>query len=1098
MITVAVLLLQIALVGATVAGTATGGDEDRLPSGYLTVFQDDFESGVLDPAKWVYWEGMWSTDNVVTNPSGGTFFGDERYLTESPKASDFGSPRDDNGNEGRYYPDQRVMIETAWIDLRNLTQPRLEFSHMYDIPSPGDGALVYVMTDHDQEWTLVEPDTPYPEDTGWSGTVQAKVNVAFRLDEYADERIRIGFYFSSSPDGIEGDGWKIDNIQVGGRSGSQLADLRLGNTRILLDGYPIQAAVAGDVLEFNMTVLNEGRAHAPAFVVAAYTGHPLTDSIEIGHQVILEGLSMGTSTVVNMRWVAINGNYKIYVVIDGTNQIPEENENNNDRRIDLAVDDASSGDIALTGMHFQADGATIHGAGVGDLISIVATLSNVGTSVVSTPMVVRALDGSPDGEIIGDIQPKYNGIEPGGVRTIDITWRPLAGDHTIYLTVSPQDPGLMLDFNNRNNVTWSDLLVTDDPDVDLTVEEMYFLMEGSVTTLASEGESVHIVATVANDGAGTFHGALEVGIYRGDPDAGGVTIGQDLVIANIGPEDTITIEFDWRVDLGTHAITIFVDPDNLVYEANEYNNQRSKGLTVTRLPLPDLTLASMDLLLNGIILDPVVGTNEGANVEVNITVWNSGNEKTKSPIVTSLFLGNPEMGDELAIGTFSVPEGLNPDEVFVHSLYWTAEKPKQKGKIPILFVQVDSEKIEPEVTEFNNLELRPLKVGVKLPDLTVMSISIADDDKVPVSSMTYGTSIDITVKTINIGTDTSFQVAQLSLFLDSVDPGNRIASLATSTMVVGETFTKTVKWSPAPSKVHGGDHIIIAVIDPSNEIEESSDANNNMSAPIFVDANALPNLLLQDMWVTKGDKVVDNLDKGDKATVHLRILNLGEAPLFSSTVVELFHGDPTQGGETVALWPLDELAVNGNVSFEIDWTFEKEAPLMVFIDRNHLVEETNEQDNYGTAEVIVEEEAEGADWLIIGIMLALGVVALLAVTALLRRNPIKPSREAEGSIEEVPVEEAPAEEKAPEEAPAEAPTEEEAPQAEAPEAEAPEAEAPEAEAPEAEAPEAEAPEAEAPEAEAPEEVATAPTCPHCGEDIDTEWILCPFCDKSIK
>jgi len=686
-------------------------------------------------------------------------------------------------------------------------------------------------------------------------------------------------------------------------------------------------------------------------------------------------------------------------------------------------------------------------------------------------MVVRAHDGSPDGEIIGDIQPKYNGIEPGGIRPIKIPWRPLEGDHTIYLVVMPQDPSMVLDFNDENNITRASLMVTDEPDVDLMVEELYFLMEGAVTTLASQGQSVHIVATIANDGTGNFHGAIEVGIYRGDPDAGGIAIGLELLIADIGPQETITIEFDWRVALGTHAITIFVDPGNMVYESNEFNNQLGKGLTVTRQPLPDLTIASMDLLLNGVPVDPEVGSNEGANVEVNITVWNSGNEKTKSAIVTSLFLGNPEMGDELEVASFTVAEGLNPDEVFVHSLYWTAEKPKQKGKIPILFVQVDTKGIEPEVTEFNNIELRPLTVGIKLPDLTVIEISLTNTDKVPVSSMTYGTSIDITIKTTNIGTDISFRVAQLSLFLDTVDPGNRITAMSTSTMGIGETITKTHNWSPDPSKVKGGDHIIIAVIDPSGEIEESSDANNNLSVPIHIDADALPNLLLQDMWVTKGDRVVDSLDKGDKGTVHLRILNLGEAPLFTSTAVELFHGDPTQGGESVASWPIKDLPVDGNVSFEIDWTFEKNVPLMVFIDRNHMVEETNEQDNFGTAEITVNEETEGADWLIIGVMLALGVVALLAVTALLRRNPTRPRSDVEEPEEDAPVEESP---------------EEDAPVEESPEEDAPAEESPEEDVPEG-----------SPEEEASEEAATAPTCPNCGKELDPAWILCPFCDKPL-
>lgn len=1099
----AVLLLQMALSSSIIVG-ATGEDGgDRLPTGYLTVFQDDFESGVIDTSKWVYWEGPWSTDNVMINPAGGYFTGDDIYLTNSPRENGFGSPLDDNGNGGIYLPSEESMMETGWIDLHDLSTPRLEFSQMYDMPSPGDGAMVFVMTDEDQEWEMVEPDSPYPGSTGWTGTVSAWVQVAIRLDDYAGERIRIGFYFRSSPDGVEGDGWKINTVEVGGRSVAQLPDLRLGNTRILLEGYPVQAAVAGDVLDFNMTVLNEGRAHSGPFIVSAYTDHPLVGGVEIGREVVMDGLAVGTSMTISMRWVAIAGNYDVLIVLDETNEIFEENEKNNLRRIHVDVDDTSSGDVVVWDMHFEADRKVIHGAGVGDLISIVATLENVGTSVVSTPMVVQAFDGPPgDGSgPIGDIQPTFNGLEPGGTRPIDIPWRPLAGDHMVYLLVSPQDPVQMLDFNDMNNITWAEILVTDDPGVDLKVEMVEFSLKGSVTTLANQGDSVHITTVLANDGTAAFQGVMMVDMYRGDPDSGGLKIGEQLAIVDLEPDDTYTMEFDWRVDLGTHAVNIFVDPQNKVYETDEFNNQLGKGLTVTRHSLSDLRVSSMDLLLNGVPLDPEVGTNEGASVEVNITVWNAGNEKTKSPTTTELYLGNPLIDDTKLLGSFMVPEGLNPDEVYVKSIMWVAEKPRQKGDVPILFVEVDSKGVEPEASEFNNLELRPLKVGTKLPDLTVVSVAITDPDGVPVTSMTYGTSVDIIVTTTNIGTDVSFQVAQLSLFLDTTDPSDRIAIISTSTMGIGETIMRKHTWSPDPAEVPGGDHVIIAAIDPVNEIEESSDANNNLTATIHVDADALPNLLLQDMWVTKGDKVIDSIDSGEKATVHLRVLNLGDAPLYTTTAVELFFGDPTQGGEPVASWPLDSLG-NGvdenQVTFEVDWTFRRTAPLMVFIDRNHVVPEINEQDNIGSHQIAVNPEPEGTNWLVIGAVVTIGIVVFLAMTVLLRRNPLRAQEEEEGLDEKPPSAGRPKPEAAKE--PTEGTAEEPGPEtAEEPGPEAAEGPGPETtgEPPSEDAPSEETQEESSSEG-AGEEAVEATTCPSCGEQVDPDWILCPFCDHKLK
>ncbi len=1109
---VATLLLQCALAGPLAMAEPSDGGEHRLPTGYLTIFQDDFEAGVIDRSKWLYWEGSWSTDNIAVNPSGGFYTkDDEIYLTESPYGTEipFGDPLDDNGNDGIYYPDEIAMIETTWIDLHNVTMPRLEFEHMYDIPSPGDGAMVFVITDRDKDWELVEPEFLYPEVTGWSGTMTTWASVTVRLDDYAGQRIRIGFYFRSSPDGVEGDGWKIKDIEVGGKPDQQLPDLKLGNVRVLLDGYPVAAAVAGDVLEFNMTIINEGRASVDAFVVSAYTDHPLGGGDEIGRVVVLDGLSMGMSKIVTMHWIAVPGHYVVRIYVDEANHVPEESEVNNERTIEVNVDDNSAGDMVLTDMRFEADGTPIHGAGVGDLIEIVATIANVGTSMVTIPMVVRAYDGpfTPGTDPIGDVQPRLGGLEAGGERTIRIPWRPLEGVHDITMIVMPQDPSTPLDFNDANNVTSARLDVTDDPGVDLFVEDLHFILDGQVTTQASERDNVHTLAIIGNDGNDPYEGAIEVGVYRGDPDAGGVQVGRQFMIASLDPDETLQVEFDWRAELGTHAITIFVDPDNMIYESDEDNNQLGKGLTVSRRPLPDLAVGSMQLLLNGEELDLQEGTNSGAHVEVNVSVINRGNAKTKSVTMAELYHGNPLLSGKL-LGSFEVPEGLNPDEVHTDSIIWIAEKPKQKSDVPVLFVVVDATGVEHEVDEFNNYDLRPLRVGASLPDLTVITIDITDQAGAPVSSITYGTTITIEVTVTNVGTDVSFQVAQLHIYLDEVDEGKRLANMATSTLGIGEESTKSITWTPVPNKVDGGTHTMIAVVDPINEIEESSDANNQLSSEIHIDGDALPNLLLMDLWVTQGVKTVDRLDEDDTATVHVRVVNMGDAPLFTPAVVEMFHGDPTQGGLPIGNWQITELDVGANITYQADWTFENGMPLMVYIDRNNMVEETNENDNVGTKQVYVEPPAEGANYVVIGAVIGLAILVLVIMIILVGRRPTAPSDEDEVREEppdelSVEVDEEPAEEPEPAEPPAEEPEPAEPP-AEEPEPAEPPAEVPEPAEPPAEEPEPAGPPAEEPEPagppaeEAPEAGPAAGTCPSCGEEVDPAWILCPFCDNTLR
>ncbi|MCK5415619.1 MAG: hypothetical protein KAJ35_09585, partial [Thermoplasmata archaeon] len=493
--------------------------------------------------------------------------------------------------------------------------------------------------------------------------------------------------------------------------------------------------------------------------------------------------------------------------------------------------------------------------------------------------------------------------------------------------------------------------------------------------------------------------------------AGGVLVGKEMLIADIGPDEDLEVEFDWRAELGTHAVTIFVDPGNTIYESDEDNNQLGRGLTVSRRPLPDMTVGSMSLLLNGEELNLAEGTNAGANVEVNISVLNLGTVKTKSVSVTELYLGNPLLGGQL-LGSFEVPEGLNPDEVFVESIFWKAEKPNKKSDTPVLFVRVDSTEVEPEVNEFNNDDLRPLPVGSSLPDLTIISMSITDMNGAPVESITYGNSIRIEVTVTNVGTDVSFQVARVDLYLDDLDEASRFTTISTSTLGIGETVSKSTIWFPNPNKVKGGVHSIIAVVDPVNEITESSDANNDLTGTIYVDGDALPNLLPMDIWVTVGDRTVDRLDQDDKGTIHVRIVNLGNAPLFTPASIELFHGEPTQGGVAVDIWQITELEVGANTTFEKEWTFENDSPLILYIDRNNFVEETNENDNVGTEHVDVEPPPEGANYLVIGIMVGIALLVLLVMTLVIGRRPSgPPSEEEEDELlpEETPEEEAPEE-----------------------------------------------------------------------------------------
>jgi len=1113
MLVASTVLLQAVLLALPLAPLASGSTDgpdggSRATAGQLLVFQDDFASGTIDATKWVHWTGDWSVDNVAWNPAGGIYTGENFYLTESPYANNAGAPLDGNDNGGMYYDNETAMIETSWIDLRDLTAPRLEFKQMHDIPSAGDGALVYVWTAGSEGWAILEPDSGYPSgsSTGWTGKVLAWESITLRLDPYIGSRVRIGFLFKSSLDGVEGDGWMIDDVEVGGRPATTLPDLKFGNTKLYVGGYPVTSAPAGSVVELVINVLNEGKAAAAPFEVTAYTANPLAGGARIGQTVALAGLRVGGTLPVTMRWLAMAGHFKPVVYVDAPNQVPEENERNNVLALSFDSDEPSSGDVGVASMRFDVAGRTVQGAGVGDLVTMVVVLRNYGQGPVTTPMALRAYDGDPaaGGRPVGDEQPQVNALEPGRDRTFYIHWRPLAGNHTVFVGVWPIDPKATIDDNPANNVTSAALEVSDAPPVNLVAQSLQFIVAGRTTTACFEGQDVHVVATVANAGTGPFEGALDVAVYDGDPDSGGREVGRRAFIGELGPSATATIEMDWRGVLGTHAMSLFVDPQNLVYEADEDDNQHISSMTVTRAPLPDLEIASMRLVLNGEPIDPRVGTSEGAQVEVNVTVRNIGNDKTKAPTVTRLYLGNPALGGK-ELGSFNVVEGLNVDEQFTGAITWAAVRPAVKGQTPVLFVLADATEKERETDELNNFDMRPIKVGPPMPDLKVTGMAVRLPDGSKADRITFGVPLRIEVTVRNVGTDISFQAANIEFYLDATEPAGLIGSTATQTLDVGESALRSITWQPDPLKVAGGQHTIIASVDPSHEIPEASDANNEGAVPLYIDADARPNLLVANLEVLAHGRVVDKLTRGDTALVRIQVLNLGQAPLYTPAQVELVQGQLAAGALPMA-WTISAMAVGGNRTFETNWTFTSIEPLTVYLDRANRVRETNENDNIASLDIQVEPPAKGAN--VLGIAAILGAAILLLVLLSLfvtRRAPVPPQEPAPPPM-------APVFEPSPAPVVADVPAEvakQPTPPTPAPAAPAPLPPTPSPPPlptppppPPGPAPLPATVGAPAPGmsegARALPPPPKVPRCPSCGEELDPNWILCPFCDTPLK
>lgn len=111
---------------------------------------------------------------------------------------------------------------------------------------------------------------------------------------------------------------------------------------------------------------------------------------------------------------------------------------------------------------------------------------------------------------------------------------------------------------------------------DLTVESQDMHFQPNTVNL---GDSVTINATIHNRGH-TGVPDLTVRFYDGIP-APVNQIGPDVVIPYIGRFGTAEAEVMWNPStIGTHEVFVLVDPDNMVPERNETNNEASRSITV--------------------------------------------------------------------------------------------------------------------------------------------------------------------------------------------------------------------------------------------------------------------------------------------------------------------------------------------------------------------------------------------------------------------------------------------------------------------------------------------------------------------------------------
>ncbi len=395
-----------------------------------------------------------------------------------------------------------------------------------------------------------------------------------------------------------------------------------------LPGYPV---IEGDAVNISANISNVGEAEAYNVKVGYWVTLPNGSNYSLSN-VTIPVLLNGSSQVVYTSQNIINissGLYELMVVVDPDDDIVEMNEHDAGK-ISMRVYEGPEINLSIAYTHISPhpypphDGLPI----AGDRLNVSVTTRNEGDFPAKN-VTVEFFHTPPGGSkyLLSNVSIEY--IAPGGVNSTlshETIWSLAPGEHNISVVVT--DPLTAEVKRGWINVTVldnkSDLVV-----LDFDFEPYYPIKTNTLT----------LKANVSNVGRKSATFDCKFYRYSGGSltqiaSEGGITL---------DPLENYSFQTYWNVDvIGSHNISIQADPDNLVSEENEDNNNMSINYVFIRDTGPDLLMDSISFNPS----NPI----EGQEVYMTAHVLNVGDTDTGGDFFI-IFSREP---DEIESGRISI------------------------------------------------------------------------------------------------------------------------------------------------------------------------------------------------------------------------------------------------------------------------------------------------------------------------------------------------------------------------------------------------------------------------------------------------------------
>ena len=446
-----------------------------------------------------------------------------------------------------------------------------------------------------------------------------------------------------------------------------------------------------------------------------------------------------------------------------------------------------------------------------------------------------------------------------------------------------------------------------------------------------KNEEVNIIATIKN--AGVFN-ASNIKVQFWDTE-NNKQLGETQTISSLGPKDQDSVSIPQIFfSEGDYNIKVIVDPNNIVGETNEFNNEANATLTILNLDTPDLTFVANSLYtapLSPISMNSTV--KFGARI-INVGDANAGTFKVRFNLYYTGVI--PEI--KYQIGNDTLISRLGPGiTVDVETnIPWIAN---MTGPYRIEAV-VDVMELVIEESEMNNTISSTFEVVIG-PDLTVTDVSFD-----PTPFITRQTDFAIIATIANVGPSKALNVT-VGFYLDKVI--NQIGevvienlSSSESTQVQISTNIPTVKEVP---------YKIWVIVDPNLAISEINEDNNTFQTEITIVKKA--DLSIKAIQFQKSD-----IENGEDTNITAIITNIGETRSEGFTVT-FYDGNPATDGIQIKEGKTHPgLDASDSYTFRVTWNSTQGGVHNIYVVITTTTDEEIEGKNIDFAQVYVKTKPD--------------------------------------------------------------------------------------------------------------------------------------------